>query len=171
MSKPTAVQRILIIGMSGAGKSTLCRKLAADLKVSPSHLDNIYHLPGWVARPNAEVERDFNEIAARDVWVADGNYRRLSKNLRERAQLIIFLDFNRWFCLRQILTRYLLHHYGWRKRVDLGAGFEEKMSWEFIHYVLQWPQQNRVRWLTELQPYTDKLLVLKNRKEVMQWLR
>ncbi len=164
------MRRVMIVGMSGAGKSTLCRAIADKFGLARYHLDNIYHLPGWTARPEDEVRQDFDDIASREAWVVDGNYRRMSGALQERADFIVFLDSGRFYSIFQILKRFALHRLGIKRRVDLAAGFNEKMSISFIMWVWKWPSQNKQRWLTQLAPYGDKVKIFDNRRDVRAWL-
>ncbi len=164
------MQRVMIIGISGAGKSTLGRTLNAKLGLPAYHLDNIYHLPGWVARPNADVQADFDAIAARESWVVDGNYRRLSGALQQRADVIVFLDFGRVFAIRQVIQRWAMHRLGLRKRKDLGDGFEEKLSKGFLPWVWNWRRDNRPNWLDTLEPFQDKVKTFYTRRDVNRWL-
>ncbi|TKW61901.1 MAG: AAA family ATPase [Blastochloris viridis] len=164
------MQRVMIIGISGAGKSTLGRALSSKLKAPAYHLDNIYHLPGWVARPDADVQADFDAIAATEAWVVDGNYRRLSGALQERADAIIFLDFGRVFALRQVIQRWAFHRLGLRKRVDLGEGFSEKLSKGFLPWVWNWRRNNRPKWMETLKNHSNKVKTFHNRRDAYRWL-
>ncbi len=164
------MQRVMIIGISGAGKSTLGRALSAKLNAPAHHLDNIYHLPGWVARPDADVQADFDAIAATDAWVVDGNYRRLSGALQERADAIVFLDFSRMFAIRQVIQRWALHRTGLRARADLGEGFTEKLSKGFLPWVWNWRRDNRPKWTETLQAYSGKVKTFHSRREAYCWL-
>ena len=164
------MQRVMIVGISGAGKSTLSRALGARFGLPVHHLDNIYHLPGWVARPDADVQRDFEAIATEGTWVVDGNYRRLSTALQERADTIIFLDFGRLFALCQVVRRWALHRLGVRKRVDIGEGFNEQLPWSFITWVWNWRRDNRARWVEQLAQHEGKVKVFTSRKAVNTWL-
>ncbi|RYG60203.1 MAG: AAA family ATPase [Alphaproteobacteria bacterium] len=163
------MRRVMIIGMSGAGKSTLCRTLGQQLAVPFYHLDSIYHTSGWVARAEDEVAADFDAIAAQDAWVVDGNYRRLSESLRERADVIVFLDFPRWYCMYQVIQRWAMHRTGLRKRVDLAEGFRDEFNFAFLKWVWNWRQQNRLRWLETLQPCMAKVQFFSNRRAIKEW--
>ena len=165
------MQRILVIGLSGAGKSYLAAKLGEKLNLPVTHLDNIYWLPGFVARPHDDVLQDFKAIAERVCWVVDGNYYKLCECFRESADCIVFLDFNRWFCLFQIMLRYISHKLRIKRRVDLAEGFDDKVSLEFLFWVFNWGKHSRPRWINGLQHLTDKVVMLHNRKETEQWLK
>lgn len=165
------MKRVVIVGISGAGKSTLCRRLAAQLGVPYHHLDNIYHSPGWVARATDDVQQDFDVIAAQDAWVVDGNYRRLTTAFRERADAIIFLDYSRYLGLYRILKRWAFHKLGICKRADLGNGFDEQMSLDFIKWVWNWPRDSGANWREELKAHAQKTKILTSSHAVDVWLK
>ncbi len=164
------MQRVMIIGIAGAGKSTLSRKLNARLGLPVYHLDNIYHLPGWRARADADVQRDFEAIATEERWVVDGNYRRLSTALQERADVIIYLHFGRFFALSQVVKRWALHRLGIKRRADLSEGFNEQLPLSFITWIWRWHADNGVRWQEHLTQYQGKLKVFSSRKAANAWL-
>lgn len=165
-----APRRVVIVGMSGAGKSTLAAAVGEKLGVAYYHLDNIYHRPGWIQRPEEVVRAEFAELAGREAWVVDGNFLRLTGSFRQRAEVIVFLDYPRWFCVWQVLLRFFKHHSGWQRRVDLAEGFGEKLSWDYLWWVWNWPQTQRLRWVAELALFEKKCVRLRSRKEAQQWL-
>lgn len=164
------MQRVMIIGISGAGKSTLARALEATYGLPAYHLDNIYHAPGWVARPPADVQRDFEAIAMEERWVVDGNFRRLTGCFRDRADTLIFLDYGRFYCLWQVIRRWAFHKLGLRKRIDLADGFGEQLPFSFMLWVWRWHRDNRPNWLAELAKYPEKAKVFRSRKELNAWM-
>jgi adenylate kinase family enzyme len=164
------MQRVMIIGISGAGKSTLSRRLHERLGLPIYHLDNIYHSAGWVARPPEDVQRDFDAIAAQKTWVVDGNFRKLSGALRERADTLVFLDFGRVYCIWQVTKRWAMHKLGLRKRVDLAEGFPEQLPFDFIKWVWNWHANNRPNWLIEIKKFKGNAIIFKTRHEVNHWL-
>ncbi|PKL76728.1 MAG: toxin [Candidatus Melainabacteria bacterium HGW-Melainabacteria-1] len=106
-------RRIILIGPSGAGKSTLAQKLASLLNSSVIELDELYWLPGWTGRPEAEFRAKVSQAVADDTWILAGNYQRTQVLSWPRAELVIWLDFpmplvfSRVFrrCLRRALHR------------------------------------------------------------------
>ncbi|PZP40602.1 MAG: AAA family ATPase [Pseudomonas fluorescens] len=165
------MQRIMIVGISGAGKSTLSRFLGHRFNLPYHHLDNIYHSAGWVARPLDEVKRDFDAIAAQDKWVVDGNYRKASAALRERADIVIFLDYGRLFAIWQVVKRWAFHHLGIRKRPDLPEGSPEQLPLSFIAWVWNWHANNRPNWVLEMANMGDKARVFTSRRALNQWMK
>lgn len=158
--------RIAIIGYSGSGKSTLAAQLGQKLQVPVLHLDSVHWLPGWVERPREEekqIVRAF--LDEHDAWVIDGNYSSLWHDERmEKADQILFLNFNRFICLHRAAKRARV--YRGKTRPDMGKGCPEKIDLEFAWWILHDGRtakiRNRYRKLREL--YPGKFTEIKNQK-------
>ena len=48
------MKRVMIIGDGGSGKSTLARLLGAQTGLPVHHLDQVFWMPDWTPRPEAE---------------------------------------------------------------------------------------------------------------------
>lgn len=160
--------KISVIGYSGAGKSTLACYLGEMLDIPVLHLDAVHWLPGWNVRPSAEktalIERFLNENSS---WVIDGNYFSLfSERRMKESDIIIFLDFNRFSCLRRVTARY--KKYKGRTREDMGKGCEEKIDIEFIKWVLFSGRTSKIKKrYNSLREYCrGKFITLKNQKQL-----
>ena len=99
--------RIAVIGYSGSGKSTLAARLGAAYGVPVLHLDSVHWLPGWVERPREEEKALVRAFLDQNAsWVIDGNYSTLYYEERlEKADRIVFLNFNRFICLHRAAKR------------------------------------------------------------------
>lgn len=164
------MQRVMIIGISGAGKTTLADRIGNKFRLPVTHLDNVYHAPGWVPRPAEDVQKDFDALAATDTWVVDGNFRKVSGQLRVRADTLIFLDFGRFYCIWQVIKRWAMHKLGIRHRADLAEGLQEKLPFDFIVWVWNWPTNNRPNWMIEIEKFEGDVIIFKTRREVNRWL-
>ena len=84
----------------------------------------------------------------------------------EQADLIIFMNFNRWNSLYRVIKRYL--KYRGKVREDIAAGCPEKLDWEFIRWVLRDGRKktDRERYAKVCQTYTDKVAIIHNQKEL-----
>ena len=126
--------KICVLGFSGSCKSTLARFLGERLNLPVLHLDCVFWYGDWQSRTREEQEIKVNEFIAAnpESWVIDGNYLKI---FRERAELcdeIYFLNFNRFFCYSQALTRY--KKYKGEARPDLPC--REKFDFEFKKWLL-----------------------------------
>ena len=86
--------KIAILGTSGSGKSTLAQKLGAAYNAPVLHLDAVHFLPGWVERPQEEMQALVQQFMdTHDSWVIDGHYSNVCYDRRlEEADQIIVLD-------------------------------------------------------------------------------
>ena len=160
------MRRIAVIGSGGSGKSTLARQIGARLGLEVIHLDALFWRPGWVETPREEWMVLQGELVRRDAWVMDGNYGGTQEIRLAAADTIIFLDLPRRVCLWRVLTRRL--RYRSRSRPDMGPGCEERLSWEFLRWVWEYPSSRRPGVLRKLEEYAPgrRIVRLRSRREV-----
>jgi adenylate kinase family enzyme len=92
MKADSPPRRIWIVGPSGSGKSYTADMLAARAGVPAVHLDDIHWNPGWVESTDDEMRPRVEAATSGPGWVVDGNYTRIAGDLRERADLVLWLD-------------------------------------------------------------------------------
>ena len=128
-------KRIIIQGSSGAGKSTLAQELALLLQLPIVHMDKEFWQPGW-KRPNSdEWHQRQLEFIKRDKWIIEGGAYQRALPLRTQASdFVIYLDFNRFFCLYRCLKRYLT--YRGKSRPDMAEGCFEQMDYAFVKWII-----------------------------------
>jgi Adenylate kinase and related kinases len=134
--------RIQILGFSGSGKSTLARILAAHYNAPCLHLDNVNFEEGnWKERPRevqqADVRRFLEENPA---WVIDGNYPSIAPERFEMADMVIYLAYGRFYCLRKAFGRYL---HG-RGKCRTSCHCPEKFDAAFFKWIL-WEERTPER--------------------------
>ncbi len=162
--------RIAVLGSGGAGKSTASRVLAQTLGLPLWHLDALYWLPGWQARPNAEWASMQRELVQADRWIVDGDYQRTLAIRLERADGVLFLDLPRLICLRRAAWR-AIRLYG-RVRPDIGEGCPEHLDLEFFAWIWSFPRRTRGRLLAarDAAPREQIWVVPRSPREVRQLL-
>ena len=163
------MERILIIGCSGSGKSTLARALREKLGLPLVRLDQLWWKKGWKHVTREEFDSRLAMALNMDRWIIDGNYSRTMEMRLEKCDTIIYLDFSRWTCLWGAVSRYL-HNQG-KVRPDMAAGCAERLDWDFLKFIWNFNENNRVRnytWIGKTRH--AKAIVLKNRKEVRRFL-
>ncbi len=106
--------RILIYGVTGSGKTTLAARVAARTGLPWHAVDDLTWEPGWVQVPLEEQRRRVATICAGERWILDTAYSQWIDVPLARVQLIVALDYPRWFSLGRLLRRSLLravdHH-------------------------------------------------------------
>jgi adenylate kinase family enzyme len=160
------VDRVMIIGCAGSGKSTLSQNLGGILNLPVIHLDKYYWKPNWVATPNDEWDRIVEEFTRKEQWIIDGNYSRTMDMRIARADLIIFLDAPRWFCMYRILKRRVMYHK--KTRPDMNAECPETIDFEFIKWVWNYRKRGRIKTLERLEKVKGQkeIIIINTRKQL-----
>lgn len=135
------MKRVAIIGSGGAGKSTLAREMGAKTGLPVIHLDREYWKPGWVESEPDEWSARVAELVATDEWITDGNYGGTLDLRLQRADTIIFLDLPRSLCVFRTLKRGLTYRN--RSRPDMTPGCNERLEWQFLKWIWQYPTSRR----------------------------
>ncbi len=165
--------KIAVIGYSGSGKSTLARKLGEKYGVDVLHLDAVHWLPGWQMRTREQKNAIVGKFMdTHDGWVIDGTYSKQHFDRRmSEADQIIFMNFNRFACLRRVIKRY--RTYRGRTREDMGEGCNEKIDFDFVLWVLfkGRTRQVRERYRQVIKNYGDKVVVIKNQRQIDRFER
>ena len=160
--------RIAVIGYSGSGKSTLAAALGEKYSADVLHLDCVHFLPGWEIRPKEEKEEAVQSfLDYHTEWVIDGNYTKLSFERRmKEADMIVFLNFNRFDCFFRAYGRYLKFH--GRSRRSIAEGCNEKFDFEFAKWIL-WKGRTkaaRARYADLARRYPEKFIMIRNQREL-----
>lgn len=164
------MKKILIIGSGGAGKSTLSVQLQKILQIPLIHLDEHYWKPNWVESTKKEWQETLNGLVKGEAWIMDGNYSGTLEWRLTKADTVVFLDFPRWKCIPRVLKRNL--QYWGRDRPSMGANCPERVSFEFLHYLWNFPNRSRPKLLRFLEAAKEEMTIyrLKNEKEVAAFL-
>lgn len=105
---PTGACRVLIYGVTGSGKSTAAQRVAARTGLPLTLADELTWMPGWVPVADDRQRELFAEVVSADRWVLDTAYGAWLDLVLPRVQLIIALDYPRWFSLQRLLRRTLM---------------------------------------------------------------
>jgi adenylate kinase family enzyme len=135
------MRKVLVVGSGGAGKSTFARRLGGLLDIEVVHLDSLYWQAGWVETPKDVWAEMVAEAVRRDAWVMDGNYSGTLDIRLKACDTLILLDMPRLTCLRRVWRRFI--RYRGRTRPDMTEGCEEKLDWEFILWIWNYPKKHR----------------------------
>lgn len=135
-TEPTAACRILIYGVTGSGKSTAAERVSARTGLPLTLADELTWKPGWIPVAEDRQRELFAQVASNDRWVLDTAYGAWLDLVLPRAQLIVALDYPRWFSLQRLLRRTLVRAID-KKPICNG----NTQSWRGL-----WAQDSIVRW-------------------------
>jgi adenylate kinase family enzyme len=163
------MKRIAIIGSGGSGKSTMARRIGETLDIHVYHLDELFWKPGWVGTSKVEQRNIQNELVKQPKWIVDGNYGGTMDIRLDAADTIIFLDIPRIICLYRIIKRRI--HYRNKPRPDMAEGCEERLDFNFIKWVWNYPKEKKPEILAKLAVQKNKkIIVFFSPKEVEKFL-
>lgn len=104
---PTGARRILVYGVTGSGKSTAATRIADRTGLPLALADELTWEPGWVPVSDERQREVFAAITAGDRWVLDTAYGAWLDLVLPRTQLVVALDYQRWFSLQRLIRRTL----------------------------------------------------------------
>ncbi|TCT20336.1 adenylate kinase family enzyme [Melghiribacillus thermohalophilus] len=165
------MKKILIIGSGGAGKSTMAQELGEILNIEVIHLDAVFWKPGWEPTKREEFVKKLKILMEKDQWIMDGNFGSTLDLRLKRADTVIFLDYSRFLCVYRILKRRWMYHR--KTRPDMGEGCKEKLDWEFVKWVWDYPKKKRPDILNKLRQVEDvkQVIHLRSPNETAEFLR
>lgn len=162
--------KICVIGYSGAGKSTLARLLGEKYGVPVLHLDATFWYGDWQHRPRGEQSVIVNNFMKENAdWVIDGNFFHICLNRFEECDAVYFLNYNRFFCLKEAWKRY--KKYNGTMRPDCPC--KEKFDFEFAKWILLEGRSKKKKALLKkvLSTCNGKVLTFKTRKALNRYIQ
>ena len=161
------MQRILVIGSSGSGKTTLARVLAQKFDLPVVSLDHLYWQPGWIETDQKIFADLVHKEIAKPQWVMDGIYKNTLEQRLKAADLVVFLDINRWICCWRIVKRRLIDG------KEQAPGCPANVSWQLLDYVFRdFPTRIRpiLVGLHQGSAHQQKWIHLQSQQQVKDWL-
>ncbi len=164
------MKKILVIGSGGAGKSTFAKRLGALTGIEVFHLDKLHWRAGWVEPPKVEWQKTVETLLKQSEWIMDGNFGGTMELRLAVCDMAIFLDLPRTVCLYRILKRWL--KYRNTNRPDMTAGCNEKIDFEFLKWIWDYPKKNKPTVEEKLKRFENEktIIRLKSKKEVEDFL-
>ena len=97
----------MVYGVTGSGKTTAAERISEATGIPWTSVDDLTWEPNWVAVDPEEQRRRIEEICARDTWVIDTAYGQWLDVPLAAVELVVGLDYPRWFSLQRLVRRTL----------------------------------------------------------------
>ena len=117
--------------------------LGEKLGLPVVHLDQLWWKEGWRNVTREEFDSRLAMAMNMDGWIIDGNYSRTMEMRLAKCDTVIYLDFNRWACLRGMCQR-VFGNYG-KVRPDMAQGCPERFDPSFVKWIWDYNKNNRVQ--------------------------
>jgi adenylate kinase family enzyme len=166
----TAMHRIAVIGCAGSGKSTFARRLGERLGMPVTHLDTLFWRPGWTETPKDEWQETVSRLVAEERWLIDGDYGGTLETRLQAADTVIYLDMPRRVCMWRVVKRWAHKR---KSRPDMTEGCPERLNFQFLKWVWQYPNVSRPKTVAALASTTKQganVYVLRSSAEVDEFL-
>jgi adenylate kinase family enzyme len=163
------MKRVVIVGTSGSGKSTLARQMNEILGIPAVHIDTLRFIEGkpWEEIPKDEFYQKVDAAVAADEWIFEGCSASTLPQRLERCDTVIFLDFNRFFCLYHAIKRRI--QIKKRPRLELPKSCIDKIDKTFLRWILfDYYNGSRPRIVKMINASGKTIYHIKSRKHVMQ---
>ncbi|MCB2310464.1 DNA topology modulation protein [Clostridium tagluense] len=162
-------KRIMVIGSPGSGKSTFSRKLAGVVDLPLIHLDKEFWNNGWIETPKEDWAKKQKCLILGCEWILDGNYGGTMDIRLEKADTVICFKLSRIVCLLSYFKRVITNIN--KVRPDMPEGCREKIDFEFMKYIWNFPKASGQANINRLEKSKDKqIIVFKNRRQAKQYI-
>lgn len=163
------MSKIYILGSVASGKTTLAKNLSIKTNIKHYELDSIIFDDSKKSnkkRSIEEQEKIINKINQKGSWIIEGTYRKSCHSVLDFAEYIIWLDPPMILRKIRILTRFI------KQKLYI-----EKCNYQ-VNYVMlksmyKWTknfEQKREELENLLNNYENKLIIIKNSKQIKKFL-
>lgn len=127
--------RIFIFGPPGAGKSTLAFELGNKMGLPVFHIDHYFFKAPNIHVAVEEAMAELKSTIPSNNWIVEGNHGAALPYLTEQSDHVIVLEVAPVICLFRVLKRSFQNNAQLKKAIS--EGWEEKLSWQFIWFILR----------------------------------
>lgn len=161
-------KKVMIIGNNGSGKSYMAQKLSEITNLPLVHLDMLFWKPGWETPAYEDWVQLQNSIVQKDMWIIDGNHTSTLEIRFQAADLIVFLDFNRIVCLKNVIKRTTKRREDSPDYLDYSIN---KAFWKFCFRLWTFPRNRRKTIIELIEKYKGKqIIIIKNKRQMKTFL-
>lgn len=98
-------EKIIVTGISGSGKTTMADKLGVEFGLPVTYMDRLFFNSSWKLKPMEQSLEELSAICRSDKWIIDSLPDEREEIFLSLADIIIFLDVNRFVAFLNIIKR------------------------------------------------------------------
>lgn len=162
--------KIQIIGYSGSGKSTLAKMLSRYYQIPLLYLDSVQFYGEWCERSIEEQNKIVETfLDDHEDWVIDGNYGKVAPRRFQECDIMIFLDYSRFYCYRMAFFRYLKN----KGKSRESCPCVEKFDFAFQRWILfeSRTKEYKDMHLKHLLMCSGQTYIFKNKRQLNKYLK
>ena len=160
--------------MCGSGKTSLARRISEISGIPWHSVDDLTWNPDWVPVPDDEQCQRIQDIVDEPEWILDTAYGKWIEIPLARAELIVGLDYPRWFSFQRLLRRAVSRAID--KKLVCNGNIE---SWRnmFSHdSILLWHLKSFSKKRARMRKWASQevgptVILFRNAKETEAWLQ
>jgi len=156
------------MGSSGSGKSTLARQLGEITNIPAFYMDGLRFTSNRAEIPKDEFRAKQTEIVAKESWIFEGNSLGTMAQRMDRADTVVFIDYNRFFCIYRVIKRRV--QIKKKPRLEMPYDWTDKVEWEFIKWIWNYPKRTRPKIIEAMHIAEVQFFHLKTRKQVREFV-
>lgn len=168
MKRLDQIKKIMIFGRPGSGKSYFAQQLHTYTHLPLYHMDNYFFEKNWQEKETLQYLREERDIVQKKKWIIDGNSIHSLEIRYQKAELALYFNFPRWYCLPRVVQRFLEN----KTRPDRPANCPEKLSWKFLKYLWQFETRLHSKLIKLKTCYPDVVFFeIKSKKALQKFLQ
>ena len=170
---PAGAHRILVYGVTGSGKSVAASRIAVRTGLPLTLVDELTWKPEWVPVADEQQRELFTTLVAQDQWVLDTAYGAWLDIVLPRVELIVALDYPRWFSLQRLVRRTVMRIID--KRPICNGNTESVAGLFSRDSILRWHFQSFTRKRRRMRQWAaahdgPPVLMVRRAKELDEWV-
>jgi adenylate kinase family enzyme len=167
-------RRVLVYGVCGSGKTTFAERVSRATGLPWHSVDDLTWLPGWQEVPLEQQVTKIKAICESPAWILDTAYSKWLDIPIASAEVILALDYPRWFSLQRLLRRTFMRAIDKRPvcngNQESWRGVFSRDSLIFWHFRSFPHKRARIRkW--QSQASGPRVIAFRNAREAELWLR
>lgn len=165
------MKKIHIIGSIGSDKTTLAKKLSLESGIPYFELDNVVWkrlISGDIKQSSNDRDEKLNDIIELNHWIVEGVHHKWVAKSFEEADTILFLDTKLSVRRFRIIKRFILQKFGCES-----SNYKPtlKILKALYSYNTFFEHKSKPEIFRVLNLYNYKLVIIKNKKELKNFLR